>query len=60
MLVISREIEEEIVIGDDITIRFLGLRHGEAKLGITAPPDVQIWRSEVLEQRRMKDATNAK
>jgi len=48
MLILTRKIGEIIRIGDDVTIRVLGLRGGQVSLGFTAPNDVRIFREEVL------------
>lgn len=53
MLVLSRNIHEKILIGDDIIVVVVGIRSdGRVKLGIEAPDDVAIDREEV---RRSKD-----
>ncbi len=48
MLVLSRKREEEICIGDEITIKVLSVKGGIVRLGIDAPKDVPIMRSELL------------
>lgn len=48
MLILTRKIGEIIRIGDDVTIRVLGLRGGQVSLGFTAPNHVRIFREEVL------------
>ena len=50
MLILSRRIEEVIHIGDDVTIKILGIHHGQVRIGITAPDDVKIFRSEIYER----------
>ncbi|MDD5400830.1 MAG: carbon storage regulator CsrA [Sulfurimonas sp.] len=49
MLVLSRKIDESIVIGDDITIKIISVEKGVVKLGIDAPKNVSIIRNELLE-----------
>lgn len=49
MLCLSRHINESIIIGNNITITFLGMRGSEARLGITAPRDIPVHRQEVAE-----------
>lgn len=49
MLVLSRKIDESIVIGDDITIKIISVEKGIVKLGIDAPKNVSIIRNELLE-----------
>ena len=49
MLVLSRKLGEEIVIGDNIRISVLRNQSGRVRLGITAPLAVQITRKEIVE-----------
>lgn len=50
MLVLTRKIGEKIVIGGNITITILDGGRGEGvRIGIDAPRDVSIHRSEVLD-----------
>jgi carbon storage regulator len=48
MLVLSRKVNESILIGDRIKITVVGLRGNLARLGIEAPGDVSIMREELL------------
>jgi carbon storage regulator len=47
MLVLSRKFGEEVVIGDNIRVRVVGIRGKQVRLGITAPADVNIYRAEL-------------
>jgi len=47
MLVLSRKIEESIIIDSNITVTVLDVRGDKVKLGISAPKDVTVNREEV-------------
>lgn len=47
MLVLTRKINEEIRIGDNITVTILKVRGQIVRVGIEAPKDVRILRSEL-------------
>jgi len=48
VLVLTRKIGEMIRIGDEVTVRVLAVRGGQVRLGLSAPPDVRIFREEVF------------
>ena len=47
MLVLSRKCGEEIVVGENIHITVLGVHRGHVRLGMTAPREVAIRRTEL-------------
>lgn len=50
MLVLSRDINEVVIIGDLIKIEILTIRGNNAKLGSIAPKSVPIFREEIYER----------
>ena len=50
MLVLTRRVNERIVIGDDVTVTVLEVRGDQVRLGIEAPRDVKVFREEVLQR----------
>jgi carbon storage regulator len=49
MLVLSRQRNESIMIGDDVEIIIVDVRGDKVRLGITAPRAISVHRKEVYE-----------
>lgn len=49
MLVLSRQRDESIIIGDDIVITVVDIRGDKVRLGIDAPTVISVHRQEVYE-----------
>jgi carbon storage regulator len=47
MLVLTRTLEEVVMIGDDIEVVVLSTHGGKVRLGIQAPSDVAVHRKEI-------------
>ncbi|MGZ8547434.1 MAG: carbon storage regulator CsrA [Sulfuricurvum sp.] len=57
MLILSRKLDESIVIGDSITLKIIAIDKGIVKLGIDAPSHIRILRSELI--RAVEDSNKA-
>lgn len=49
MLVLSRQREERIIIGDNIVIKVVDIRGDKVRIGIEAPNHIPVHRQEVYE-----------
>ena len=49
MLILTRKLNESIYIGDDVTITIIGIDGDRVRIGIDAPKDLKILRSELVE-----------
>ena len=49
MLVLSRQKDESIIIGDDVEITIVDVRGDKVRLGINAPKNITVHRKEVYE-----------
>jgi len=60
MLVLSRQCDETIMIGDDVEITVVDIRGDKVRLGITAPRQIQVHRKEVYEAIKRENLQAAK
>jgi carbon storage regulator len=47
MLILSRKLQQEVLIGEGISITIVAIRGKQVRLGIKAPPQVTIRRNEL-------------
>ena len=62
MLVLSRQRDETIMIGDEVEITVVDIRGDKVRLGINAPRHIQVHRKEVYDaiKRENQQAANLK
>ncbi len=48
MLILSRKTDQQIKIGDNITITIIDVKGDQVKIGVEAPKDVKVFRQEVF------------
>ena len=60
MLVLSRQRDEAIMIGDEVEITVVDIRGDKVRLGITAPRHIQVHRKEVYEAIKRENEAAAK
>lgn len=62
MLILTRKIDESIIINGNIEIKIVELEDGKVKIGIEAPRHIEIFRKELYEkiEEENKIAVNTK
>jgi carbon storage regulator CsrA len=60
MLVLTRKIDESIVIGENVEIKIISIDKGMVKLGIDAPKSISIVRSELLKDIKELNIASSK
>ncbi|BBU96290.1 carbon storage regulator [Providencia rettgeri] len=58
MLILTRRVSEEVMIGDDIKIKILGVKGNQVRIGVAAPEEVSVHREEIY-QRVLAERNNA-
>ena len=49
MLILSRKINEKIMIGDEISISIIEIRGDQVRIGVDAPKTIKVFRREVFD-----------
>lgn len=49
-MILTRNIGQKIMIGDDITVTVLGIQGGQARIGLDGPREVEFHRLEIWEK----------
>jgi len=60
MLVLTRRINESIVINDDVSVLVVEIRGDRVRLGIEAPKDVVVHRKEIYDAIKETDPEKPK
>jgi carbon storage regulator len=55
MLVLSRKISQQVIIGSDVSITIVRIERNQVRIGISAPPGVSILRQELVDKRQNAD-----
>ena len=58
MLILTRRMDESIIIGDDIVITVVDIKGNQIRLGIEAPSNVSIHRKEVYDAIKKESQNN--
>jgi carbon storage regulator len=60
MLVLSRQRDESIIIGDKVVVTIVDIRGDKVRLGIEAPSEIPVHRQEVYEAIQKENRSSSK
>lgn len=60
MLILDRKENQSIMIGDDIEITIVNIKGDHAKIGISAPSQIKVYRKEIFEEIQKANVEAAK
>jgi carbon storage regulator len=55
MLILTRGVDETLMIGDEVTVTVLGVRGNSVRIGINAPRAVAVHREEIYERIKAEE-----
>lgn len=58
MLVLTRRVNETLVVGDDVTVTILSVSGNQVRIGIKAPRHVSIHREEIYEKIKRQQSAS--
>jgi len=50
MLILTRRVNETLMIGSEVTVTVLGVKGNQVRLGVNAPRDIAVHREEIFER----------
>jgi carbon storage regulator len=60
MLILSRKVDEKVIIGDDIKISIIEIRGDQVRIGIDAPKKLKVFRQEVYDAIKAENKAASK
>lgn len=59
MLILSRKVNEKIMIGEDISISIIEIQGDHIRLGVDAPKTVKVFRQEIFDAIKLQNKAAA-
>ena len=59
MLILTRRVDESLVIGDNVTVTILGVKGNQVRIGVDAPRDVAVHREELAQKQGLGEESQS-
>ena len=55
MLVLTRRVNETLMVGDEVTVTVLGIKGNQVRIGVNAPREVAVHREEIYDRIKTEE-----
>jgi len=59
-LILTRRVDETLMIGDEVTVSVLGVKGNQVRIGIKAPREVAVHREEIYKRIKAEERERGK
>jgi len=56
MLILTRRVNEKLMVGDDVTVTVLSINGNQVRIGVNAPRHVPVHREEIYEKVKRQES----
>jgi carbon storage regulator len=55
LLILTRRVNESLVVGDEVTVTVVAVKGNQVRIGIKAPKDIQVHREEIYNRLQQEN-----
>lgn len=59
-MILTRRVDETLMIGDEVTVSVLGVKGNQVRIGIKAPREVAVHREEIYKRIKAEEREHGK
>ena len=56
MLILTRRVNESLMVGDKVTVTVVAVKGNQVRLGVNAPKEIAVHREEIYERLKSEEA----
>lgn len=60
MLILSRRVDETLMVGDEVTVTILGVKGNQVRIGVNAPKEIAVHREEIYKRIQAEKRSDGK
>ena len=59
MLILTRRMNETLMVGDDVSVTVLGINGNQVRIGVQAPRHIPVHRQEIYEKIKKEESSTS-